>query len=56
MIREEEEEEEEKEEKEKTHTELRNSRTGHHVVQSYSHASRHLFVVVLFTVRDKNKH
>ncbi len=41
-------------EKEKIHTELRNSRIDHQLVQSYSHASDHLFVVLLFTVRDEN--
>ena len=43
-----------KKEEGKIHAELRNSRIDHQLVQSYTHPSDHLFVVLLFTVRDKN--
>jgi hypothetical protein len=36
------------------HAELRNLRIDHQLVQSYSSTYDHLFVVLLFTVRDEN--
>jgi len=38
----------------KIHAELRNLRTDDQLVQSYSYTFNHLFLILLFTVRDKN--